>query len=288
MLQSRSQRVVDQAEALRGLARAERRATTIAITSGKGGVGKTNLAVNLGLALADRGLSVTLLDLDLGLANADLLLNLRTRRHLGHVVSGSARLEDIVQDGPAGLRLVPGASGLERLADLSEFERHKLLHDLQSLENDCDVMLMDLGAGVSRNVLAFASAADTTLVVATPEPTAIADAYATIKLLSRKHPVTDIELIVNQVNSRKEARATYERLAGVASKFLSLPVTYAGYVLCDDIVPEAVRLKRPFLLHSPRSNASACIRAVAKHYARHRRPTAHKRGFFRKVAEIFQ
>lgn len=279
----------DQASVLRALAGEDMgRATSIAITSGKGGVGKTNIAVNLGIALAMRGLRVTLLDLDLGLANADVLMGLTASRNLAHVVAGECTVGEIIVHGPEGLRLVPGASGLERLANLSEFERHQILSQFQSLEADCDFLIMDLGAGISRNVIAFSCAADAILTVTTPEPTALADAYATIKMLTMENRSCDIELLVNQADSSKDARQAYERIARVASKFMNLPVASAGYILSDDAVTLAVRSRKPFVIGSPRSNASACVRALAKKYAHSVEAPAARDGFFRRVASLFQ
>lgn len=278
----------DQAHALRALVQERApRAVTIAVTSGKGGVGKTNLAVNLAVFLADGGLRTCLLDLDLGLANADVLMNIHSRRTLADVIEGRAELHDIILEGPGGVRLVPGASGLERLADLSEFERHHLLQQFRSLESDNDFLIMDLGAGISSNVLSFACAADIVLVVTTPEPTALTDAYATIKLLARQDRASDIELVVNLAESGREAKETYERLAQVASRFLGLALTSAGYVLADDAVVAAVRSRRPFAIGSPSCNASVCVRALAKKLAKkaHTPPSAD--GFFTRLARMF-
>ncbi len=279
---------LDQADALRALVEGGRHhATTIAVTSGKGGVGKTNVAVNLAVSLVGSGLRVCLLDLDLGLANADVLMNIQSPRNLAHVIGGVASLQEIIVEGPGGVRLVPGASGLERLADLSEFERHQLLQQFRALEVQNDFLIMDLGAGVSNNVITFACAADIVLVLTTPEPTALTDAYSTIKMLVRQNRASDIELLVNLVESHKEARQTYERIAGVASRFLGLPVRSAGYILMDDAVASAVRARQPFVIHSPRCNASACIRALAKKYAGKAEAPAVKEGFFSRLAQMF-
>ncbi|MCG3137989.1 MAG: Flagellum site-determining protein YlxH [Phycisphaerae bacterium] len=281
--------ISDQANGLRELVQPEsRRATSLAILSGKGGVGKSSLAVNLAVALGQRGLKVVLLDLDLGLANADVLLGLSCKRNLSHVVNGQCALTEIVVDAAEGVQLVPGASGLERLANLSEFERHHLLLQFQLLERNSDFVIMDLGAGVARNIIAFAAATDITLVVTTPEPTALADAYSTIKMLARANRACDLELLVNQTISRREARLIYERIAGVASKFLGLPVTMAGYVLTDMEVPMAVRARRPFVLAAPRCNASACVRALAQKFARQCDAPSRPQGIFERVAEMFQ
>jgi len=290
MLYQKDQWRQDQATALRALAGGDhRQATTIAVTSGKGGVAKSNVALNLAVALAFRGLKVALLDLDLGLANIDVLLNLNCRRNLSHLVAGTHTLDEIIVEGPAGVQVVPGASGLERLANVSEFERNRLLLELRELEISTDFLIMDLGAGVGSNVISFAGHADVAAVVTTPEPTALADAYAVIKLLSLSDHLAEIELLVNQADSRKEARLTYDRLAEVAGRFLGIPVAWAGYILSDDAVLMAVRSRRPFLLDSPSCNASACIRAIAQKYAKQANlPIYKQEGFFGRVARMFQ
>lgn len=288
MIAGQTTRHDDQARALRALvARESHQTTTIAITSGKGGVGKTNIAVNLAISLVQRGSRVCLLDLDLGLANADVLMNIPAGRNLSHVISGAASLEEIVQRGCGGVSLVPGASGLENLAELSDFERCRLLQQFRELEKRHDVVIMDLSAGVSENVLSFAGAADVVVVVTTPEPTAKADAYAMIKMLACRRRASDIELLVNFARNSREARQTFERIAGVASRFLGLPITSAGYVLEDDAVGSAVRAREPFMIRSPRCNAAACIRALARKFAVQAEQPSAAGGFFSRIAQMF-
>lgn len=277
----------DQAQQLRDLSKRHRSALTIAILSGKGGVGKSNIAVNTAVCLSERGLRVTLVDLDLGLANADLLMDLHPRNTLAHVVSGLRNVEEIVLDGPGGIRFVPGASGLHRLSNLSEFERQHLLSQLHKLRGSADIVLFDLGAGLSRNVLSFAQEADQVWVVTTPEPTAVTDAYASIKALSREHPGTRVSLIVNRVDSRAEAEAVHTRLSGVAKKFLDYPVANGGYLLHDTSVELAVAARCPFVIRYPGSNASACIAAMASELARRFATPSRRGGLWRRVAGLF-
>ena len=280
--------VRDQATSLRALAKAgQRRAYTVAITSGKGGVGKTNIAVNLAICLSGRGLRVTLVDLDMGLANADVLLKLRTRYNLSHVISGLRTLEQITTKAPGGVRFVPGGSGLDELANLSEFERQRLNTSLHNLDSNADIVILDCGAGISKNVTTFASAADVTLVVTTPEPTAVTDAYAVIKTMRRRQAPADVRLLVNQVGSRAEARRTYTRLSGVAEKFLHCPVADAGYLLHDAHVQLAVRYRSPFVIRYPRCAASACMAVVAAELARSRFPRQDGGGFLKRVLGLF-
>lgn len=269
------------------------RAHVIAVTSGKGGVGKTFVACNLAIALAARGHRVVLFDVDMGLANADIVLGLDVQATWADMLTGRRELHEVTVEGPGGIAFVPGASGIARAADLSEFERHRLLSAMQRIESDYDVALLDCGAGISRNVVTFAAAADTVLVVASPEPTALTDAYAAIKVFAQvwesgagDGPGT-VGVVVNQADSRGEARATYERLAETAARFLRLPVLDYGYVLRDDHVPAAVRQRRPLLLRYPRSPAGSCLLAVAGKLSRElgRRPA--ERGLFYRVMNLF-
>lgn len=278
----------DQASRLRELARGGGGSPlSLAILSGKGGVGKTNIAVNLAICLAARGSRVSLVDLDMGLANADLLMGIQPRYTLAQLVGGVRTLDEIIVEGPAGVRFVPGASGLHQIANLSEFERQNLLMHLQKLEDSTDIIVFDCGAGISRNVIRFAVAANRVMVVTTPEPTAITDAYAAIKTLQREQYRRGVGLLVNKVNSRAEAEATFRRLAGVAKRFLNYPIAYFGYVLQDTAVALAVQARCPVVIRYPGSNASACIAAVADSFIEERSDQPRREGFFRRVAGLF-
>lgn len=264
-----------------------RRARTVAITSGKGGVGKSNIAVNLSIALAARKLRVALVDVDLGLANADLLLNVHPQYTLAHVLNGVKSLAEVTVTGPGGVQFIPGASGLNELANLSEFDRQNLIIQFQILETSTDIVVFDCGAGISRNVLSFALAADEVLVVTTPQPPAITDAYATIKSLHRDQYAGKISLFVNMAENRAEASATFDRIAGVARKFLNYSVASGGYMLHDRAVELAVRQREPFVLKYPASKASSCLAAVANDLARSSSLAYGGVSFFRKVVGLF-
>ena len=254
---------MDQATSLRSLARAQARATVIAVTSGKGGVGKSNVAVNLAVHFAAAGKDVVLLDADLGLANADVLCNCEMPFNLSHVIARKKTIHQVAVKAPGGFRLVGGASGLARMADLSDLERQRLVDSLGEIERQADVLLIDTGAGISPNVLSFTRAADHVLVVTTPEPTAITDAYAVVKVISRDGGERQLSLLVNQTRSSAEARIVYDRITKVARQFLGVSVLEAGHVPHDPAVPAAVRRRVPFAIASPNSPASLSLAALA-------------------------
>jgi flagellar biosynthesis protein FlhG len=260
--------VMDQASTLRAMARrAARRAQTIAITSGKGGVGKTNLAVNLATVLAGMRRRVVLLDADLGLANADILCNVQPRFNLAHVVAGQRALSEVVTPVPAGFALIPGASGLAKMADLTEADRKRIVAELDTVDENADALIIDTGAGIGRNVLSFTSTADHVVIVTTPEPTAITDAYAVMKVLVRCGTVdgrdSRISILVNMARNRDEALQVHERITSVARQFLKTDVAFSGYVVADAAVQQAVRKRAPFVQQSPNCAAAQCVQAWA-------------------------
>ena len=262
---------MDQAQALRRLVMdsTQRRAKVVAVTSGKGGVGKSNIAVNLAIRLSAMGRRVILIDADLGTANADVLCNLRPGPTLAHVAANRMTLAQVMIDAPGGFRLVPGASGLATMAALSEFERSRLIQEFTQLDDSADLILIDTGAGVSPNVLGFVAAADQQLVVTTPEPPAITDAYALIKTLRRQQVELDVRVLVNMARDEAEGRAVFGRIEAVCVKFLGLQPRYAGHVALDARVPMAVRRRSPFVLDAPHTEASRCIGQLAHRMDRH-------------------
>ncbi|MCK4628104.1 MAG: MinD/ParA family protein [Sedimentisphaerales bacterium] len=280
--------LVDQAEKLRLMVRQTKKtAHILAVTSGKGGVGKSNISANLAICLTAAGKSVLLIDADLGLANLDVLLNVRARYNLSHVIAGKRSIEQIVQNAPGGVRLICGASGLSDLADLTPFQRQRIVQELTALEHQADFIIIDTGAGISSGVLSFCEAADQTLVVTTPEPPSITDAYAVIKRLAQGHSGTKISLLVNMAPNRSEARKVYQRLAQTAAKFISTVVYDAGYVLRDEHVPEAVNQSEPLVLAYPRCPAGYCFLALAGKLGRVSEPANVKSGFFHRVMNWF-
>lgn len=263
------------------------RAKVITLTSGKGGVGKTVTAINLGLCLAATGKRVILVDADLGLANVDVLLNVNSAYNLSHVLAGQVQLNDIMVELSAGLQVIPGGSGLAKLANLSEFERQHLLQLLSDLQNHADLVIFDTSAGINRNVMAFVDLADLVMVVTTPEPAAITDAYAMIKTAVQQQTQGRLCVLLNRVSSRHEARACQQRLAQVTKRFLNANVFDAGYILEDPAVTQAVRSRKPFVLESPRCQASYCMMSLAAKLAKNVQLPPQKVGFFRKVANLF-
>jgi flagellar biosynthesis protein FlhG len=257
--------LVDQATALRELVMeaTEIRARTIAITSGKGGVGKTNVSVNLAIRLSQMGRKVVVLDADLGTANADILCNLTYTSTLAHVVAGRKTLREIIVDGPEGIQLVPGASGLAQMAALGEFERARVVHQMRQLEEEVDFILIDTGAGLSPNVLTFLAGADEQLVVTTPDPPAITDAYAVIKSVCRKIEHPEISLLVNMASNQAEADRTFNRIKAVCDRFLRMEPDSVGFILADPCVTQAVRRRAPFIVDSPRCPAAVGITRLA-------------------------
>ena len=259
----------------------------IAVASGKGGVGKTNLTANLAVALARRGLRVCVLDADLGLANLDVLLGLTPTASLRDVLSGERRLADVLIDGPAGIRIVPAASGVEELTALAPAERLRLLDEVETLDGSVDVLLLDTAAGISSNVLYFAAAAADILVVITPEPTALTDAYALIKVLASRYGRREFLVAVNMAAGASDAEAAFARLARVTSRFLRVELEYQGYVPYDDAVPRAVRQQQPVILSAPGTPASLAVGELARRLAG-RSPAVPGGGlqfFFRRLLE---
>ena len=240
------------------------RRKVLAVTSGKGGVGKTNIVTNLAIALARQGARVLVVDGDLGLANVDLLLGIAPQYDLQDAILGDRRLEDIVLEGPEGIRVVPANSGVEELANLDEYRTECLIRSLTSVEEDIDLILIDAPSGIGTHAVALSQAADEIIVVTTPEPTSFSDAYAMIKVLSQRPLKCTPALLVNQANSENEALEVSRRVQSVAKRFLNLEVPYWGFVLADESVPKSVVRQEPFLSTYPYSPASSCILRLAR------------------------
>jgi len=256
---------VDQATNLRKLVlenRQVKKTKTIAIASGKGGVGKSSLAVSTAIALARKEVTVTLLDADLGLANVNVILGIIPKYNLYHVIKGKKKLKEIVIEVPENIKIIAGASGFHQLANLDAKQRTDFIESVAELDSD-DYMIIDTGAGVSQNVLAFVLAADEVIVVTTPEPTAITDAYGIIKSIAAQAPDKSIKLIVNRVQSVAEGRRVSQRVINIAGQFLNVKVENLGFVFDDIAVPKSVRNQKPFIVSYPKSKASVCVSIIA-------------------------
>lgn len=238
-------------------------ARVIAVTSGKGGVGKTNFSSNMALALAESGKRVIAVDADLGLANLHVILGINPQYSLEHVMRGERTLQEALTIAAPGLYVIGGASGMAELADLDSIRRENFIKSLHTLDNLADTVLIDTGAGLSRNVLSFLCAVEEVIIVTTPEPTALTDAYATIKVVSRENRNATLMLVVNMANTPEEARAVSERLSAITKRFLGIELIPIGSIPQDPAVSRSVRAGRPFLQYQPASPASQSIRKIA-------------------------
>ncbi len=259
----------------------------IAIASGKGGVGKTNLAVNLAILLSQTKKRVVLVDADLGTANVDVMMNVQPRHDLSHVLRRERTVDEVALRINRHLRLIAGASGLAAIADLSPHDRHALVDQFARLESQSDVILLDCGAGISQNVLAFSQCADELLAVTTPEPTALTDVYALIKVLSRTERTPPMGLVVNQVETEREGRVVTNRIVSVTSRFLGVDLAPAGHILRDPHVSLAIRQRAPLVVRYPNCQAASGLSTLARRIARRRARTATKPGFFQRAIGLF-
>jgi flagellar biosynthesis protein FlhG len=240
------------------------RTRTIAVTGGKGGVGKSNVAVNLALELGAAGWRVTLLDADLGLANMDVLLGVNPQYHLGHVLTGERTLEEVVVKTTNGVRLIPGGSGVEELANLSKAQQERLIAELGAMEAASDFMIIDTAAGIGNNVISILRAASEVIIVTTPDPTAVVDAYAVIKVLHGYAPNKHLLMVVNDVVGIGDAEQVFAQIEAVSKRFLKHSIEHIGSIPRDSELAEAVRRQIPVTTYAPQTPASRSIRLIAK------------------------
>lgn len=260
---------------------------TVAVTSGKGGVGKTNIATNLAMILRRYKKRVLLVDFDLGLANIDILLGFHAEYTLHDVITGSKEVKDIIHHGPDGLMIVPASSGVEELTHLTEVQKERLFKGFSGLDEEVDIVIVDTGAGISQNVLSFVLAANEILLVTTPEPIAITDAYAMIKVLSKKRKNLNIKLLVNQSGSKEEAELTVKKIISVTRRFLDVNIEYFGYLLRDPNVLNATRLQKSFVKEYPNTIATSCLGKIASSFLKQDDGTQPLgiEGYFRRIAD---
>jgi flagellar biosynthesis protein FlhG len=241
----------------------EKRARIITVASGKGGVGKTNLSVNMALAYVRLGKKVVVMDADLGMANVHVMLNMAPKWTLYNVIRKQKTIREITVDTGYGFSVIAGASGFSKIANLDEDERQNFVDELDTLSN-ADVIIIDTSAGVSNNVLDFIATADDAVIITTPEPTAITDAYGIIKIIAAEMDNLNmgLKLVVNRVRSVAEAKKVADRMTGIAGQFLNLKVDYLGFIYDDNAVTHAVLRQKPFLVMDPKSRASQCVQHI--------------------------
>ena len=238
----------------------------IAVTSGKGGVGKTNIVVNLAIACQRMGRKVLIFDADLGLANIDIIFGINPKHNIEEIIRGEKKLSQVIVNGPEGVSIIPASSGVQELAHLTEGQKINLLNEFDTLNDMFDILLIDTGAGISSNVVYFNLAAEERIIVLTPEPTSITDAYALLKVMFYQHGVKDFSLLLNMVKDENEAESVYESLSKVVAKFIGeISIDYAGFIPTDNLLKEAVSKRKPVICCFPESPSSINFKALAEH-----------------------
>ncbi|WP_455203277.1 MinD/ParA family protein [Kaarinaea lacus] len=253
----------DQASGLRRMAK-NRPVKVIAVTSGKGGVGKTNVSVNLGVCLASSGRQVMLMDADLGLANVDVMLGLHPQYNLSHVIKGERSLDDIIVTGPEGMRIVPAASGLQAMAELPASHHGGIIRAFSEMRYPVDTLIIDTAAGISDSVVSFTKAAQEVIVVICDEPASITDAYALIKLLNRDYGLHRFRVLANKVPSIQSGRELYKKIVTVTDRYLDVALDFMGMVPHDDYLRKAVQRQRAVTEAYPRSKSSIAFKKLAQ------------------------
>jgi len=254
---------MDQADSLRRIVN-PKPLKIIAVSSGKGGVGKTNVSVNLALSLAKQGKEVLLLDADLGMANVDVLLGLTTEYDLSHVISGERTLDEIIIDGPSNLKIIPASSGINEMANLSQAEQAGLINAFSELGNVVDVLIVDTGAGISDTVINFCRASQDVIVVVHDEPASITDAYAFIKVMSRKHDISRFHVLANMTHDAHEGRQLFLKLSKATDRFLDVVLTFTGTVPYDEKLRKAVQHQRAVVEAFPRSPSALAFKRITR------------------------
>ena len=279
---------------------AKRSARVITVTSGKGGVGKTNVSINLAIALSELGYRTVIIDADFGLANIDVLLGIVPKYTLLDVVKNRKDITEILTDGPSNIKFISGGSGVEDLLKLDREQIARFIENIALLDRITDFIIVDTGAGLSDNVMSFIMAADELLLVTTPEPTSITDAYALIKMVSNKDRMMSntlkakkIRLVVNRAENSEEAKDVLNNLVMVAERFLGLRLEPAGYILSDSTVKRSVKQQQPFILAYPKSQAARSIREITSKLANcpdveEAQQSLGIRGFFNRLVSVMR
>lgn len=286
--------MLDQAESLRRLASGEaylkdsKKARIITITSGKGGVGKSNIVVNLAINLVRKGKKVLIFDADIGMGNDDVLMGIYPRHNVLDLINGSLAIEDIIVEGPEGVNLLPGGSGLNNIEDLQENQRKLFLRKIEMLEG-FDYIFIDTGAGISRSVLAFIACSDEVVLITTPEPTSLTDGYSLLKAVNHFKIKKRASIIVNKVLEKKEGEKTFLKFKSAVNKFLALDVNFLGYIYDDKKLVMSVRNQVPFIIGYPNCEASKCIEYITLNLIGNKSKDSGigAQGLFKKLFSIF-
>lgn len=263
----------------------------ICITSGKGGVGKTNFTINLAIALSKQDLRVVVIDADLGLANIDVVTGSIPKFTLLDIIRTDRSIEEIMNDGPGGVKIISGGSGVLDLVDMPQENFDKIIGRLDEVCKYADIILIDTGAGISKSVMSFVLAANEVIVVTTPEPTAITDAYAMIKTVSLQDKGKKIKVVINRSENINEGKITFEKLQNASEKFLNVKIEKLGYLVDDSNVSRAVKLQNPFLLQFPNARVSKNIELIALNLNSSKATIEEgfeTKGFFNKVISFFK
>jgi len=255
--------MIDQAAGIRRMS-AKQPVQVITVSSGKGGVGKTNVSVNLSLAMVAAGKDVLLLDADLGLANVDLLLGLRTKYNLSHVISGERTLEQVVVKGPGGLNIIPAASGMQMMSELNNAQHAGVIQAFNDLKMPLDVLVVDTAAGISDGVVSFVRASNEVIVVVCNEPTSLTDAYALIKVMSEEHNVYKFNILANSVRGPREGAQLFKKLTRVTDYYLDVSLNFMGEVPYDEYLVKAVKKQQAVMQSFPQSPSAMAFRKLAK------------------------
>lgn len=280
--------MANQANHLRDYVREHRgRGRVLAVTSGKGGVGKTSISVNLAVALAARGARTILLDADLGLANVEVLLGLNSLYNLQQVIQGERTVSEVLVKGPGNIQVIPGSSGIARIADLGPKARERIISGLDEVQGAADFIIIDTMAGIGQNAVAFAAAADEVLLVATPEPSSIVDAYAMMKTIYQMRDDAYVRLVVNMALNEQQGQAVAQKLSHVAKSYLGRQLGYLGYLPRDPHVSRGVMQTHPFFLRFPNAPVSRALEDVAARLnnERGRKGQSGMPGFIRRFAQ---
>jgi len=277
----------DQASGLRKM-KDSQQIKVIAVSGGKGGVGKTNVSLNTAISLGQLGQRVLVLDADLGLANVDVMLGLRVKRNLSHVLSGECELDDIIIKGPAGINVIPATSGTQSMVDLTPSEHAGLIRAFSDMNTQFDVLIVDTAAGISDMVLSFCRASQDVMLVVCDEPTSITDCYALMKLLSRDHGVFKFKVVANMVRSPKEGQQLFGKLAKVTDRFLDVALELVGVIPFDENIRKSVRKQQAIVEAYPNSPAAIAFKSLAGKLIRWpvpKQPSGHLEFFIEQLLE---